>query len=78
MIIITLVNVNVHYQPEVLIRGDDTIQLELLNELRGLQEALNENADVEMQKIYPEGYVFLNAIYALAWTSFLRHEEHQV
>ena len=77
MIIITLVNVNVHYQPEVLIGGDDTIQLELLNELRGLQQALNENADVKMQEIYPEGYVFLNAIYALAWTSFLRHEEHQ-
>lgn len=77
MIIITLVNVNVHYQPEVLIRGDDTIQLELLSELRGLQQALNENADVEMQEIYPEGYVFLNSMYALAWTSFLRHEEHQ-
>ncbi len=77
MIIIALVNVNVHYQPEVIMRGDDTIQFELLNQLRGLQRALNENADVEMQEIYPEGYVFLNAIYALAWTSFLRHEEHQ-
>ncbi len=75
--IITLVNLNVHYQPEVLIRGDDTIQLELLNELRGLKQALIENADAEMQNVYPEGHVFLNAIYALAWTSFLRHEEHQ-
>src|SRR5688500_11200864 len=29
-----------------------------------------------MQKIYPEGFVFLNSIYALAWSSFLSHEDH--
>lgn len=77
IIIIVLVNVKIHYKPQTIIKGNDSIQLELLNELRGLKQALNENADVEMQNIYPEGYVFLNAIYALAWTSFLRHEEHQ-
>jgi hypothetical protein len=76
IIIIGLVNVRLRYQPEIIIQGADTIQYELVKELRGLQKELNEQADVEMQKVYPEGYIFLNAVDALAWTSFLRHQEH--
>ena len=71
-----MLNVSVHHQPEILIQDRDTIQNELLKELRGLTQALSDNADAAMQNVYPEGYVFMNAIYALAWTSFLRHEEH--
>lgn len=44
---------------------------ELLKELRGLKRALDGGADVAMQRIYPEGYVFVNSIYALAWGNFL-------
>lgn len=76
MIIIVIVNVRLGFQPEVMIDQGDTIQYELVKELRGLKRAIYNNADLEMQNIYPEGYVFLNAVYALAWTSFLRNVEH--
>ncbi|MEJ7646096.1 MAG: hypothetical protein WKF87_15990 [Chryseolinea sp.] len=77
IISIVVINLKIHYQPEHIIERGNSVQYELVRELRGLKRALNENADVEMQKIYPEGYVFLNATYALAWSSFLSHQGHQ-
>lgn len=76
VIVIVLINANILYQPAISIQSGDTIQYELITELRGLKRALNENADIKMQSVYPEGYVFLNAIYALAWSSFLHDEGH--
>ena len=76
VIIVVSINVKIRHNPEIIIRDHDTIQFELVKELKGLKQALDQNADIEMQKIYPEGYVFFNAIYALAWASFLRHEAH--
>jgi len=75
-VIIVWTNTKVLYEPEIITHGSDTIQHEVVKELRGLKQALNRNADIEMQNIYPEGYVFLNAIYTLAWTSFLGDERH--
>lgn len=77
MVVIVVINVNLYYEPEIAVRGNDTIQIELLQELRGLGNALDQNADLKMQSIYPEGYVFLNAVYALAWSEFLRNEQHK-
>ena len=44
----------------------------LLKELRSLKEELNAGADVKMQELYPEGYVFINALYGLSWCNYLR------
>lgn len=76
MITIVTVNVKLNYQPELVIDKSDTIHFEFVKELRGLKKALNNHADIEMQRIYPEGYVFLNAVYALAWSAFLQDEGH--
>ncbi len=75
MVWIVMINVKLDYHPQVLIDRQDTINFELVKQLRGLKSALRHNADVEMQDIYPEGYVFLNAVYALAWSSFLQKEQ---
>ena len=75
MLLVVLVNVKLTYRPALTIDGGDTINLDLLKELRGLKYSLNHNGDVEMQKLYPEGYVFLNALYALAWCNFLEGRE---
>lgn len=45
----------------------DTVNVELLHELRGLKESINNGGDEDMQQLYPEGYIFLNALYGLAW-----------
>jgi hypothetical protein len=71
MVLIATVNIRIHYSPNWKIAGRDTINHDLLKELHGLKNALDENADIEMQQIYPEGYVFLNAIYGLAWCNFI-------
>ena len=77
MILIVIINVRIGYQPKVLIDKGDTIQYELVKELRGLKHALDQDADLEMQDIYPEGFVFLNAVSALAWSSFVDSEKHR-
>ena len=77
MILVVMVNVKLGHKPEIKVDDGDTIRYELVKELRRLKSALHQNADLEMQNLYPEGYLFLNAVYALAWSSFLSHEEHK-
>ena len=72
LITIVIINARIHYHPEIRIAGQDTVNTDVLKELRGLKSALDSNADLEMQKIYPEGYLFINALYGLAWCNFIR------
>ncbi|MGC3943113.1 MAG: hypothetical protein QM762_01015 [Chryseolinea sp.] len=44
----------------------------LLKQLRSLKSDIENGADVKMQRLYPEGYVFLNTLYGLAWCNYLR------
>ncbi|HEX8040036.1 MAG TPA: hypothetical protein VF490_12835, partial [Chryseosolibacter sp.] len=61
MIVIVVLNVRLGHRRQVIVEGGDTIHYELLKELRGLKRTLDNRADRQMQSIYPEGYVFLNA-----------------
>lgn len=76
LITIVIIHARIYYHPEIRIAGQDTVNTDVLKELRGLKSALDNNADVEMQKIYPEGYLFINALYGLAWcmTNFFSPE----
>jgi len=49
---------------------------DLILELHGLKHSLDNHADAEMQKLYPEGYVFFNALYGLSWCNYLTHFTH--
>lgn len=70
-VLLLVINLRLHHSPDIRIENGDTINHDLLAQLRGLNLALQQNADADMQRIYPEGYVFLNAIYALALTNFI-------
>ncbi|MFZ6011118.1 MAG: hypothetical protein ACOYXT_12300 [Bacteroidota bacterium] len=70
--LIVTMNTRLHYSPDVQVVDRDTINDDLLMELRGLKQAMQNSADVEMQSLYPEGYVFLNALYGLAWCNFIQ------
>jgi hypothetical protein len=74
MTMMIMINIGLSHRQRVRIVETDTIDLETLNELKGLKRALHNNADAQMQNLYPEGYVFMNAIYALAWSSFLQDQ----
>jgi hypothetical protein len=76
MVVIVMINISLNYEPELTVSKGDTIDCSILKELTGLKGALDNRADAEMQNIYPEGYVFLNSVYALAWLAFLDNEQH--
>jgi hypothetical protein len=68
---ILVVNTKLYNTSETTIVNNDTLNLELLAELRGLKQALKNNADEDMQQLFPEGFVFMNALYGLSWCNFI-------
>jgi hypothetical protein len=74
MILIVITNVKINYQPEVKLNDGRIVNSDLIKEMRGLKDALNANEDLKMQELYPEGYVFLNVIYSLAWYNLLEKD----
>ncbi len=45
----------------------------IFKQLNYLQKQLERGADLEQQTLYPEGYIFANATYSLAWIDALRY-----
>lgn len=70
--IVLFINWKISNQPSQKVIGNGNISRDVLKELRGLKSALKQGADNDMQKIYPEGYVFINALYGLAWCNILQ------
>jgi hypothetical protein len=68
ILLIFIVAVNVRLYSNV--DNDKTIKL-----LNGLKNSVDNHADLEMQKLYPEGYVFFNALYGLAWCKQLKNND---
>lgn len=71
LLILMFINVKIHYSPSPKVVGRDTVNIDLLKQLRGLKHAVSKNADIDMQRLYPEGYLFFNALYGLAWCNFI-------
>ncbi|HEY0769853.1 MAG TPA: hypothetical protein VGD31_05925, partial [Sphingobacteriaceae bacterium] len=67
MIAIVFINVRVYYEEDSAASTTDSINEDLVHTLYGIKDAVNAGADTDMQAIYPEGHVFMNVIYALAW-----------
>src|SRR5688572_10621258 len=64
---IILVNWRLYYVPEVRVIERDSVNYDMLCELRHLRDKIEDNAAQNMQNLYPEGYVFFNALYGLSW-----------
>jgi len=73
-----IINVKLYDSPEMETVGKIRLNADLLKELEFLNHALSENADTKMQSLYPEGYVFMNALYGLAWCNVLHQLNEQV
>lgn len=65
--VILAINLGLYYQPTYRAHGDSQVQVELLYQLNHLKAELHGGAAREMQQVYPEGYVFLTALYGLTW-----------
>lgn len=64
---ILLFNVQLYYTPSFISYGPKGINQDLLFQLRHLKDELHHGAANDMQSVYPEGFVFLNALYGLSW-----------
>jgi hypothetical protein len=69
---ILVINGGYYRTPEYKNRYGDTINEDLWHQLNFLKQSIHEEAPEKMQEIYPEGYVFFNALYGLAWCDFLK------
>lgn len=62
LISILYLNLRLYYQPRWS-KTEPILNLSLYAQLKYLQERLHAGAAYDMQKIYPEDYLFLNALY---------------
>jgi hypothetical protein len=76
VLILFTVNSRLYYYPEVEVIEGNTINLHLLTQLRTLGETLKKGADKRMQQLYPEGYIFFNALYGITWCEFAEELNH--
>ena len=60
-------NLSLFYKPKFIKHGNHRINKGLLAQLRHLKAELHSGAADEMQGQYPEGFIFMNALYALSW-----------
>lgn len=68
VLMVTLfINKSLYYRPEFLAVDSVEVNLTLLKQLHFLKGQLHADGGAEMQAQYPEGYVFMNALYGLAW-----------
>ncbi len=63
-------NASLYYKPEQKTIDDLSINWSALCHLRHLKSVSHEGAASDMQHIYPEGFIFYNTFYGLAWADF--------
>jgi hypothetical protein len=68
---VVYINGALYYQPEIKKVEGSQINYDVLLQLRHLKKEIDAGAANEMQRIYPEGFVFLHSLYALAWCDLL-------
>lgn len=71
LVLLFLFNLKLYYQPNFGSIDQHMINQDLIHQLNFLEAELHKGAAVDMQKLYPEGYVFLNALYGLSWIEVL-------
>ncbi|MBC8082993.1 MAG: hypothetical protein H7Z21_07255 [Hymenobacter sp.] len=60
-------NYQLYYRPQVEPVAGRPLNRDLLRQLRFLKARLHQGAAGDMQELYPEGFVYLNALYGLTW-----------
>lgn len=73
VIYILIINFRLYHQNQ----WQGEVNAEVMAQLHFLQKRLQMGAADEMQKIYPEGFVFLTALYGLTWADFLQNIDYQ-
>lgn len=76
LLIISLViylNYGLYYSPRFAVVEKDEVNIDLLAQLRYLKVKMHTGAPDDMQRYFPEGFVFMHALYGLSWCEFLKY-----
>jgi hypothetical protein len=66
LLYLLIVNIKLHYSPNIQKNDDYAINQSVIHQLNHLKDGLANGTDKAMQDIYPEGFMFLNALIGLA------------
>ncbi len=72
ILVFIYINGSLYYTPDVKKMAESQVNYDVLLQLRHLKKEIDAGAANEMQRIYPEGFVFLHSLYALAWCDLLK------
>lgn len=61
-------NAALYRRPRAVAVAGQHLNADVLAQLRHLQQRLHRGAATDMQGLFPEGFVFTNALYSLAWS----------
>jgi len=85
-LLLLLFNCNFHYSPDFDSSAAGAYNEDVHHQLLHLKNRMHDGAAVDMQAIFPEGFLFMSALYGLAWADLvsglpineLTDEEHTV
>ncbi len=70
---IIYLNHGLYYSPRFATIEKDEVNIDLLSQLQFLKVQMHKGAADDMQKYYPEGFVFMHALYGLSWCELLKY-----
>jgi len=72
-VLLIYLNYQLYYRPQFSLVAGQQVNQDVVAQLRFLRVPLHHHAAEQMQQIYPEGFVYLNALYSLSWTELASH-----
>lgn len=65
-------NIRLYYSPTYVLTKNTEINQDVLHQLRYLKTMVHNGGGKTAQGKYPEGFVFMNALYGLTWADFVK------
>ncbi len=69
---VVILNVRLYYSPTFSEIEDVSFNQSVYEQLQFIKAQINLGQDDEMQALYPEGYIFIHALYALSWKDLIQ------
>jgi hypothetical protein len=73
VVYLLVINAKLYYHPRFQLAEAGYVNLDLKEELYHLKGEMRQGAAHEMQGVFPEGFVFMNAVYGLAICNYLNN-----
>lgn len=74
-VVLFYLNFSLYYKPQFVIKDNQTINQDVYKQLQFLKTSLHKGSGKEMQGLFPEGFVFIHAIYGLSWHELIYNLE---